>query len=105
MKTILRVIGKILGFLGKADSTWGKGLALLEPLASIVTLVQAIKGPGNGQEKRKLAIELFEQFLIVEGILAKPLPPDLQAELRAVVGEGVDFVIALGKVLARAQQA
>lgn len=102
MKGFLRAIGKILGFIGKADGAWGKGLALLEPLGSIIALVQAMKGPGDGATKRRQAIEMYEQFLIIEGLIAKPLSPELQAELRVVIGEGVDFAIALGKVLDRA---
>lgn len=99
MKRFLSAIGKILGFIGKAGTAWGQGLALLEPLAAIIALVQAMRGPGDGQAKRAQAIEMYEHFLEVEGIVAKPLSPALQAKLRAVVGSGVDFAIDLGKVI------
>jgi len=59
--------------------------------------VQALRGQGNGQEKRQAAIDLFHEVL--EAQIARPVSPELHAALETAIGECIDAGMALDKVV------
>jgi len=99
MKEFLSFLGKLIGIVGKAGKVWGQGLTLLPHLVEIMMFVQTLRGEGSGQEKRKIAIDLFRELLEAEGKIAKPLTPALTAALEVAIGECIDAGIALDKVI------
>ena len=61
--------------------------------------VQALRGQGNGQEKRQAAIDLFHEVLEAEAQIARPVSPELHAALETAIGECIDAGMALDKVV------
>ncbi len=98
MKEFFSFLGKLIGLVGKGGKLWGQGLALLPHLVQVIMIVQALKGPGTGAEKRKLAIDLFREAVLAEAHVTKPLAPELVVALEDAIGKCIDTGIALDKV-------